>query len=208
MPHWRIVAALAGLAVYALLSHLLMTYWPAQPWSVAVLFGPLLLGLAVAGVVRRQLRTLLICGLLSSLLVLTLVQGGVSVNQLYLLQHAAFNAVLGWTFGSTLRPGSKPLITALAERLHEHFSPAQAAYTRWLTGVWTVYFIAMILISLAIYSLAPWSWWSFYCSVLTPLSALALFVGEHLLRYRRHPEFERVTLAQAVRAYQNLGSAR
>jgi hypothetical protein len=31
----------------------------------------------------------------------------------------------------------------------------------------------------------------------------ALFVGEHLLRYRLHPEFERVSLLDTVRAYRN-----
>jgi hypothetical protein len=28
-----------------------------------------------------------------------------------------------------------------------------------------------------------------------------MFLGEHALRYRLHPEFERATLAQAMRAY-------
>ena len=28
-----------------------------------------------------------------------------------------------------------------------------------------------------------------------------MFVGEYLLRYRLHPEFERATLADTVRAY-------
>ena len=28
-----------------------------------------------------------------------------------------------------------------------------------------------------------------------------MFVGEHLLRYRLHPEFERATMLDAIRAY-------
>ena len=50
--------------------------------------------------------------------------------------------------------------------------------------------------------MAPWWVWSFYANLLTPLAAGSLFVGEHLLHYRLHPEFQRVTMLQAVRAYQ------
>ena len=36
---------------------------------------------------------------------------------------------------------------------------------------------------------------------MTPLAMVLLFVGEFLLRYRLHPEFERATLADAMNAY-------
>ena len=35
------------------------------------------------------------------------------------------------------------------------------------------------------------STWSLLANLLTPAVVAALFVGEHLLRYRLHPEFER-----------------
>jgi uncharacterized membrane protein len=133
--------------------------------------------------------------------VLLLRGGGADVNRLYVLQHAAIHASLAWTFAMTLRPGSTPLITLMAERIHEVFTPAMRAYTRWLTRLWVVFFLGMIGVSLLIYALAPWPWWSFFCNVLTPGAAITFFVVEYLLRYRRHPEFERATLAQAVKAY-------
>jgi hypothetical protein len=37
--------------------------------------------------------------------------------------------------------------------------------------------------------------------LLTPLLVAGLFVGEHLMRYRLHPEFERTRLIDAVRAF-------
>ena len=40
-----------------------------------------------------------------------------------------------------------------------------------------------------------------FANLLTPLAMVLMFVGEYLLRYRLHPEFERATLAQAMRAY-------
>jgi hypothetical protein len=36
---------------------------------------------------------------------------------------------------------------------------------------------------------------------------VVLFVGEYLLRYRLHPEFERATLSAAVRAYSRRDAA-
>jgi len=34
-----------------------------------------------------------------------------------------------------------------------------------------------------------------------------LFIGEHLLRYRLHPEFERTRMIDAVRAFYGHGAA-
>jgi uncharacterized membrane protein len=66
----------------------------------------------------------------------------------------------------------------------------------------------MIVVSLLIYALAPWPWWSLYGNVLTPLAAVSLFVGEYVVRYWRHPEWERVSLRTAFEAYRRQGTAR
>ena len=141
-----------------------------------------------------------------ALLALALARGGViGIDRLYVLQHAGIHLALAFSFGLTLRAGSTPLITAMAQTLHEQFTPEMRAYTRWLTGLWTAYFAAMVGVSLALYALAPWPWWSLFGNVLTPLAAAALFVGEHLLRYRRHPEFERVSLRAVAAAWRRRG---
>jgi len=203
MPAWRVLAGVTALAGYAWLSHWLMVHMPAQPWTVAALFGPLLLAIAFTGWQRGHAPTLAFAALMAGAIGWVVARGGVEdVSRLYVLQHAAIHAVLGWTFVFTLRPGATPLISLMAQTVHEHFTPALAAYTRWLTGVWAAYFGLMIVVSLAIYALAPWPWWSFYCNLLTPLAAVGLFVGEHVMRYRRHPDFERITLAGALRAWQ------
>ncbi len=205
MPHWRIVAVAAALTAYAVLSYALMAYAPDRPWSVALLFGPLLVAIAIGGWVRRHAPTLLGCAAATLLLVGLVARGGPDLNRLYVLQHAAIHAALGLSFAITLRGGATPLITLMAERIHDVFTPAMRAYTRWLTGVWVAYFVGMVVLSLALYVLAPWPWWSFFCNVLTPLAATSLFVGEYLVRYRRHPEFERASLAQALKAYRASG---
>lgn len=202
MPAWRIVAAVVALAAYALASHWLMVHAASRPWAVAALFGPLVLAVAAMGWQRRQTLTLAACAALVALLAAVVARGGVDdINRLYVLQHAGIHLALAASFGLTLRAGSTPLISAVAARVHRHYTPALAAYTRWVTGLWASYFCAMTAISLLIYALAPWPWWSLFGNVLTPLAALTLFVSEYALRFVRHPEFERVSLRAAYDAY-------
>ena len=202
MPAWRLVLAAVALAAYASLSHWLMVNAAERPWAVPALFGPLVLAVAAAGWQRRQPLLLAACAAGVAALALVVWRGGVDdVSRMYVLQHAGIHLALAWSFAITLRPGGKALIEMLAERLHRRFSAEMRAYTRRLTRWWALYFAAMVAVSLTTYSLAPWPWWSLYCNVLTPLSAMAFFVGEHVLRYRRHPEFERVTLRGSLAAY-------
>ena len=207
LPVWQIAAAGLVLAVYALLSHVLMVHFAKAPWAVAALFGPLLVAVAGGGWLRRQWALLAACAALVAWLAWLVWRGGVAdINRMYVLQHAGIHLALAWSFAVTLKAGSTPLITALAARLHRQFSPALRAYTRWLTGLWVFYFVSMVVVSVLIYAWAPWPWWSLFCNVLTPASAVALFVGEHLVRYVRHPEFDRVSLRAALGAYRELGA--
>jgi uncharacterized membrane protein len=191
---------LAGCA-YAGVSHWMMLYHAAQPWAIGVLLGPLWLtalglagsrfggwGLAVAG----------IAGVLGFWLVLHGEAG--DTNRLYVFQHAAINALLcGW-FGSTLFGGRLSLIGQFAQRVHP-ITPAQRIYTAQVTRVWTVYFALMVVASIAVYAFMSFAAWSVLANLLTPLLVAALFVGEHLMRYRLHPEFERTRMIDAVRAF-------
>ena len=82
-------------------------------------------------------------------------------------------------------------------------TPAHRAYTAAVTRVWAVYFAAVALLSLVVYVTLPFAAWSLFSNVLTPIGVGALFIGEYLLRYRLHPEFERTRLVDAVRAFYN-----
>ena len=204
MPAWRLVSAAAALAAYAALSHWLMVNAADRPWAVAALFGPMMAAVAAAGWRQRQPLTLAGCAAGVALLAGVVWRGGVEdANRLYVLQHAGIHLALAASFAFTLRPGGKALIELLAERLHHHLSPELRAYTRRLTLWWVLYFLGMVGVSLVIYALAPWPWWSLYCTVFTPLAAVAFFVGEPVLRYWRHPEFERVTLHRMLAAYRS-----
>ena len=121
-------------------------------------------------------------------------------GSIYLAQHVAIHVLLAFVFGLTLQAGREPLVTALARRVHGGVTPAMAVYTRKVTVAWTGYFVAMAALSLALFPFAPFALWAVFANLLTPLAMVLMFVGEYLLRYRLHPEFERATLAQAMRA--------
>jgi uncharacterized membrane protein len=203
MTGWRVAAVFGFVALYAVASHLLMTHASNHPWTVAALFGPLLAAAAWSGWRAKQPRLLFGCAVALVVLVTVVARGGVNdVNRLYVLQHAGIHLALAFTFGITLRAGSTPLIVAMGEKVHRVFTAEMRAYARRVNIAWVVFFIGMVVVSLIIYALAPWPWWSFFCNLITPAAAVGFFVAEHLWRYWQHPHFEPVSLRAAWDAYQ------
>jgi len=205
MPSWRVLAAALALAGYAVLSHVLMMVAADEPWAVLVLLGPLLLGVSAVAVQQRHVPSLVACMVAASGLwaYVTNHDGWHRIEHLYVLQHAGIHFALGCVFGATLRRGAMPLISAFAARVHQTMTPALLHYTRQVTWLWCIYFSVMVLLSLGLFVAAPWAWWSAFANLVTPVAAVGLFVGEYLVRYRLHPEFERTTLAQAFKAYRD-----
>jgi uncharacterized membrane protein len=189
-------------AAYVAGCHWLMTSAPTSRWNAVVVIGPML-GLLALFSARRGQR--LVAGAAALGLVGLLLQawqgGGLAPTTLYLAQHVAIHAALAVMFALTLRPGQDPLVTALARRVHGGLAPGVAAYGRKVTVVWSVYFVLMAAISIGLFLFAPFDAWAVFANLLTPLAMVLLFVGEFLLRYRLHPEFERATLADAMNAY-------
>jgi len=198
----RLVAAgLAG-AAYLGGAHWLMTSAPSSSWNAVVIVGPMLAAAAVVARQRRQRALALVLAVATAALVVQAARGGgVAAETLYLGQHVAIHLLLAFVFGSTLAAGREPLVSALARRVHRGLTPGMAAYSRKVNVAWTVYFVAMALVSIVVFVAAPFAVWAAFANLVTPLAIVAMFVGEYLLRYRLHPEFERATLAQAVRAY-------
>ena len=196
-----VAAGVAGLA-YVTASQWLMTRTPPSPWGAVALLTPMLAIVAI-GTWRAGQRalSLLAAAALAALALGTGLGGGIAPEHLYLAEHVAIHLFLAFTFGSTLRHGAQPLIGRLAALVHERLTPAMARYTRKVTIAWTVYFCAMAALSLAIHALAPFATWALFANLLTPLALLAMFAGEYLLRYRLHPEFERASVNDMIRAY-------
>jgi uncharacterized membrane protein len=202
----RIVVVLLASIAYVLGMHWLMTRAGGSPWNVVGVLTPMLLAIAV-GAWRSGQRLL---GAIAALVVVGLcVQAAmgvaVSAAMLYLAQHAGIHLFLAVGFGSTLRAGHTPLITTLAARVHRELTPAMVVYTRNVTLAWVLYFVAMAGISLLLFAFAPFDTWALFANLLTPCSLVLMFGGEHLLRYRLHPEFERTSIADAIRSYRHTG---
>ncbi len=197
------VAAIVGIgALYVGASHWLMTRAPASPWNMVGVLAPMLAAVAL-GAWRAGQRWL---GAASTLLLVALCAQAVlglklEPGLLYMAQHVGVNAVLGVGFGSTLRAGHTPLISTLARRVHRIFTPDMAVYTRKCTIAWTLYFAGISAFSVVLYAFAPFDTWAFFANLISPITVAVMFGGEYLLRYRLHPEFERASVADAIRSY-------
>ena len=202
MSRWRVLLFVLGGAAYAVLSHWTMLFHPTETWAVGVLLGPLwltALGLCAGRFGLVGIVAVVVAGIGFALAVGRSEGHADDVNHLYVLQHVAINLLLcGW-FGSTLRAGRLSLIGSFAQRVHP-LTPGHVVYTWQVTLVWVLYFACMAVTSVLVYLLLPFSAWSLLSNLLSPLMIGALFVGEYLVRYRIHPEFERTTLAQALQA--------
>ena len=208
---WTAGAVAVAAVAYAAASYALMTRAQDSAWSLAITLGPLLV-VSAAWAWNAGHRMLAVTGLLAMVLLAVLLLGlqraggqGIPSRWLYLAQHAGVHLALAAWFGATLRQGAEPLVTALARRVH-HVTPAMEHYTRRVTLAWTLYFMGMAVTSLALFSLGEFAHWSLLANILTPIFTVAFFVGEYLLRYRLHPEFERVSLQRALQAYRSHGA--
>ena len=203
----RVIAAGSATVAYVLASQWIMTRAPASPWNVVVIVAPMLALAAVLAWQRGQRWLAALAALATLGLAVQAWRGqGVAAGALYVGQHVAIHVLLAFVFGLTLQAGREPLITALARRVHGGLTAPMEIYSRKVTVAWTLYFVAVAALSLVLYVVASFALWATFANLVTPVAMLAMFVGEYLLRYRLHPEFERATLAQAVRAYTDRGS--
>ena len=192
----------ASAVAYVIACQWLMTRSPPPPWGALVVVGPMLALLGVHTWKHGQRAVTALCALgFVGLCSQSWRGGGVAPSLLYVLQHVAIHLGLGLFFALTLRRGQEPLITALARRVHGKLTPAMQAYSRRVTTAWVVYFGVMAALSVVLFVAAPFDVWAAFANFATPLGVALLFIGEYLLRYRLHPEFERATLRAAMDAY-------
>ena len=193
----------AALALaYVGVSYWLMTSAPDSPWNAVALLAPMLVLIGFfAWRARRRGAAALALAVLAGLAMNAVLGRSVAQRSLFLGQHVVIHLFLAALFGVTLRRGAQALISAVALRVHGQLTPAMARYSRNVTWAWTLYFTAMAVLSIALFTWASFEAWALFANWLTPLAVAAMFGGEHWLRYRLHPEFERVTMLRAIQAY-------
>jgi uncharacterized membrane protein len=128
----------------------------------------------------------------------TLFAGGVIVfiaeNQEWLglasvsgISHATAYLFLLGCFGRTLAPGTEPMVTRFARRVHGALPPDMERFTRSLTIAWCVFFAAQLIASALLFAFASLEIWSAFVNLLNlPLLGL-MFAGQWGYRRRsRH----------------------
>jgi uncharacterized membrane protein len=121
--------------------------------------------------------------------------------RLYLVQQCGVYLMFAAVFGRTLLAGSTPLCTQWALRVHGSLDAPARHYTRSITLVWMLFFLAATAGSLILYATVARSTWSSFGNFMVlPLAAL-LFAIEYRLRRYRLPTMQRATLAQMLAAY-------
>jgi uncharacterized membrane protein len=109
------------------------------------------------------------------------------------------NAMLAWLFGRTLVHGRVPLIARFAEIEQGTLSAELAIYTRTLTWLWTLLFIAAALLSFALAMSGHRDAWSLFTNFINYLLVAALFLGEFAYRRRRFPNYRHHSPLQLLR---------
>lgn len=206
MSRWRLASMLLAGIAYAGVSHWMMVFHPHAPWAMAVLLGPLWLTALGLGGARFGGLGVAVAAVAGGIAFWLIVRGAVGdPDRLYVLQHFGINAVLGGWFGGTLRGDRLSLIGEFASRV-QRMEPGLREYTRQVTWVWTCYFALTAVASIAVYLWLPFAAWSLLANVVSPVLVGVLFVGEHLVRHRIHPEFQRTRMIDAVRAFYGVSS--
>ncbi len=110
----------------------------------------------------------------------------------------AGNLLLAWHFGATLRTGQEPLITRYTRAEQGRLPPELVGYTRRLTWLWTLFFLAFAAVNLlTLAGAGPAPGLSGAANIV--LSAL-FFLGEHPVRRALFPGLGPATPLSTLRA--------
>ena len=110
---------------------------------------------------------------------------------------AAF-AFMTYFFYRTLRPGSEPLITRVARMEHPDLPPEMARHARMLTWIWSLCFVLLFLVALALAPLLELDLWSRWVHALGYIVPGLLFLGEYVYRHYRFRERQHGSLRALI----------
>ena len=188
---------------WAVGSHVASASGEASAWGAALALAPLV---AAAGVglwrwSQRWLAALLALGLIA-VLVVTWPFLKTEVAWLYFVQHLGIYGLLCALFARSLGGPGESLVSQMARKVHGGvLTPRQQVYTRQVTVAWSVFFAAMVLVSIGLFAGASLSTWSTFANLLGGPLIGAMFVGELLWRRHTLPAGERASFSETVRAW-------
>lgn len=195
-------AAVIGGLGYAVLAHYATSASRPGLLEASILVVPVMaFALVAAWRSRSPLPWLALWLLVAAGLVLARHQVSAGTAWVVLAQHAGINIALCVAFARTLVPGSVPMVSRLARRLHGPLSERLLGYTRKVTWAWVAYFALTSLVSVALFTFAPIALWSAFVNFLSPPLLLAMFAGEYLVRVIAIPPGERAGLLQSIASW-------
>ena len=125
-----------------------------------------------------------------------------NVALLYFVEHLGINLALATLFGRTLVGRGDALITRLARMVHKRpLSARHTRYTRAVTRLWALFFLANAATSTLLYAFAPMGVWALYANLLTAPLIGIVFVVEHFWRMAALPPEDRPSIPEMVRAW-------
>lgn len=200
----RWFAIATGVIGYPLVAHYSSTAAGASPaLGVAVSLLPSLLILAaLAWRSPRRGAMLLLCAAAAALLWAFWNTLERNFNWVYFLQHAGTNVMLAAAFGATLARERKALCTRFAEAVHGgDLAPEVLRYTRQVTAAWTLFFVALSLVSGVLFFFFSIEAWSVFANFLTLPLVFLMFAAEYGVRLLKLPNLERHSIMDGVLAF-------
>jgi len=202
----RWFALAVGIIAYPVLAHYSSTSSVAATWpslGVAISLTPsLAILLWLAWRSPKRLLMLVLCAAVGVLLALFWGALQRNFSWVYFLQHVGTNLMLAAVFGATLVRGRQPLCTQFAEAVHRSgLAPEELRYTRQITWAWTVFFLAMSLVSSVLFCCASIEAWSVFANFLSFPLIVLMFVLEYAVRLRKLPDMEKHSIMVGVRAF-------
>jgi uncharacterized membrane protein len=119
----------------------------------------------------------------------------------YLVQQVGFYSIMAFTFGRSLRKGSVPLCTQLADKVHGPLSALELRYTRRVTLAWVIFFLFNVAANFLLFEFAPLRIWSVFVNFCSLPLILLMFVAEYAVRRRVLPQVHRSGLIGTLRVY-------
>jgi uncharacterized membrane protein len=119
----------------------------------------------------------------------------------YLVQQTGFYSIMAFTFGRSLRKGSVPLCTQLADKVHGPLSALELRYTRQVTVAWVIFFLCNVAANFLLFAFAPLRVWSLFVNFCSLPLILLMFAAEYAVRRRALPKVQSSGLIATLRVY-------
>jgi uncharacterized membrane protein len=201
-PRLQLAAVLLFLIAYSVLSHHSNLNPQARDLSTLLALAPMLtLGLVMFWRWNGVLAALLAAAATAFILRAFWPLFAQNFSIVYLIQQVGFYSIMALTFGRSLRKGSVPLCTQLADRVHGPLSAHELRYTRQVTLAWAIFFLLNVAATFILFEFAPMRVWSVFVNFCSLPLILLMFAAEYTVRRRVLPQVQGSGLVATLRVY-------